>query len=302
MITNSARECSKRFAFTVDFEDFSFNAIREVGGSPWLNEQALWLAHDECLEFMKLLGKPYTIFVSGVITKACPDIVRSFVNVGMDVGSHYHFHDDFNKESPSTARTQISTIFETAEDLIGSAPRGFRAPRFSLTGQDLEHLDILTQFFKYDSSLVLSLGDTSELPNQPLELLPLFIDRSGLVPMGTGGTYLKINSPRAVSDFMGEIARNHFLPIVYCHPYEFRCGGKFRITIPEVAKTWCDLRMAARGFRVLLRQNQWITPGMSNVLYKHLEYYLDHGWEPVGTLRSYIESKSCTISTREGTS
>ncbi len=95
---------------------------------------------------------PSTWFVPGHTIATFPDSVAAVVAAGHEVGCHGWAHEDLAKLDPAAERDVMTRSVEAVTRIAGAAPRGFRAPYWSLSDQTL---DLATELgFTYDSSLM----------------------------------------------------------------------------------------------------------------------------------------------------
>jgi peptidoglycan-N-acetylglucosamine deacetylase len=95
---------------------------------------------------------PSTWFVPGHTIATFPDSVAAVVAAGHEVGCHGWAHEDLAKLDPAAERDVMERSVEAVTRIAGAAPRGFRAPYWSLSDQTL---DLATELgFTYDSSLM----------------------------------------------------------------------------------------------------------------------------------------------------
>lgn len=115
-------------------------------------------SYDEVLEdTSKLLDclRPLcraTFFVTGEIADQKPEVVKTIVREGHEVGCHGLHHEEFDTFPLSEQLRRISTATDYLTNAAGSRPLGFRAPRHranTSTIMTLERLEYL-----YDSSVL----------------------------------------------------------------------------------------------------------------------------------------------------
>lgn len=95
---------------------------------------------------------PSTWFVPGHTIATFPDSVAAIAAAGNEIGCHGWAHEDLASLAPAAERDIMARSVEAVTGVAGLAPRGFRAPFWSLSGQTL---DIAAELgFAYDSSLM----------------------------------------------------------------------------------------------------------------------------------------------------
>jgi peptidoglycan-N-acetylglucosamine deacetylase len=104
------------------------------------------------LELLDRYAIPATFFVPGHTAVTFPDSVAAIVAAGHELGCHGWAHEDLATLTESDERDVMVRSTETIGAAAGAAPRGFRAPYWSLS----EHtLQIAVELgFTYDSSLM----------------------------------------------------------------------------------------------------------------------------------------------------
>ena len=88
------------FYFTVDFEDFHYDALRHLNMSdPPCREKALIKSYqrikDICIRYLD--NKKITFFVTGIVARKLPSLIKQIYDDGHEIGCHYNYHEDINK-------------------------------------------------------------------------------------------------------------------------------------------------------------------------------------------------------------
>tara|TARA_A100001015_G_C14983181_1_gene710370 strand:+ start:926 stop:1783 length:858 start_codon:yes stop_codon:yes gene_type:complete len=256
-------------AITVDFEDFSYDLGRKLGilQNVRSREYALSSSYDYFMDFMNKKFKIYqsTFFCTGILAKTHSNLIKRISDDGHEIACHYFYHDDLNKDSITAARKNLIEAKDTLQQASGQEIIGFRAPRFSLDKLNIQHLELVSELFRYDSSLHFS--NTNEL--MEWEQLNCFEDFTEL-PVASqklyvfmpkiklGGSYLKLFPAQLVKKAIINTHDSGLLPIVYLHPYDFLPTSEFNLNIDE---------LKTLGFRkcwyTYFRQRQWTSLGNS---------------------------------------
>ena len=146
------REPSVQVALTFDFDAIS----------PWLQVTTAspsFISRGEFgpigLERIRKLLAEYdlkgTFFTPGHTALAYPESVEALVADGHEVGHHGWVHEGLSSLSESEERAVIERGIEALEPIIGTKPRGFRAPLWDLSARTV---DLLIEYgFSYDSSM-----------------------------------------------------------------------------------------------------------------------------------------------------
>ncbi|PKP15134.1 MAG: hypothetical protein CVU07_11330 [Bacteroidetes bacterium HGW-Bacteroidetes-23] len=208
-----------------------------------------------------------TFFCAGIIAEKHPEIIRMIADLGHEIGCHYHFHDSVRHEDVDRFDRQLARARDHLQSASGQDVVGFRAPRFSIDGDDAARYQIIERHFRYDSSL--NLDTSADLADAyrtlgltSLQLIPVGKHRVApfLPDLKTGGSYFKLFPLWVSRTALRKSIENGLQPMLYLHPYEFTADGAFRLG-------WNDLRglgLAKRGY-FHLRQHQWHRVGNRTV-------------------------------------
>lgn len=259
---------------SIDFEDIAHDFKREHGIDPDgpVREDALWSAYEAIETFLRadLGGVRLTFFTTGIVAAKCPGIVARIAADGHEVGCHYHFHDPARRDPPAAFEASLRRAIDALEAAGGQPVLGFRAPRFSLSPQDVGHFRALERWVAYDSSL--GAAGAAELAAvrgglglERLVLLPVSRQKvaPGLPPVRSGGSYLKLFPVGVTLRAMERTALAGLAPQVYLHPYEFVADRSFAVRRGEMA----GMPPARRTYWAL-RQAQWHVVGNRGVMDK----------------------------------
>jgi polysaccharide deacetylase family protein (PEP-CTERM system associated) len=139
---------------SVDFEDWHQLVRRRLGVADWERPgPALERQTDALLELFDTLGVRATFFILGMAARAHPHLVRRIAEVGHEIGCHGDRHLPVHTQTPGEFAADLSQARATIEELTGQAPRGYRAPAFSITRRSAWAYDVLVeQGFAYDAS------------------------------------------------------------------------------------------------------------------------------------------------------
>jgi peptidoglycan/xylan/chitin deacetylase (PgdA/CDA1 family) len=100
-----------------------------------------------------------TFFITCDCLKKHPKIFRNLQKQGHEIALHGYIHKRFDEMSDREKEKQLKDSIACFKKYLKKAPRGFRAPQFSV---DKKTLDLLEKYgFKYDSSIAAS--DISQL-------------------------------------------------------------------------------------------------------------------------------------------
>ncbi|HET9888050.1 MAG TPA: XrtA system polysaccharide deacetylase [bacterium] len=99
-------------------------------------------------------GARGTFFVLGWIAERYPALVREIRNRGHDLASHGYGHELVYRLNPQSFATDLLRASSAIESAGGAAPKGYRAPSFSIDRRSFWAFDVLAQQgYAYDSSV-----------------------------------------------------------------------------------------------------------------------------------------------------
>jgi len=280
----------KKCYVTIDFEDFSHDFKRNVlfEEDPKINEDALNKSYEYIKYLLKKLNDiKVTFFCTGIVAKKYPDIISKISKDGHEVACHYLFHDDVYKENINDFEKNIKEAVLHLESASNQKIVGFRAPKFSVNMNNVNHYKIINKYFKYDSSLnTLNIKNISEFKkvNQltNLTFLPVptfsFLKK---IKYKSGGTFFKFFPFLFTDQLLKRAAKNGIIPIVYIHPYEFENGKNFRITFKQLKLPFL------KKLYWFLRQTQWLN--FMNFTTSKKLFKLHKKYEIAGMLKNCLQ-------------
>jgi polysaccharide deacetylase family protein (PEP-CTERM system associated) len=168
-------------ALTVDVEDYyhvsGFDGI--VSREAWDGMESRIVASTErVLAVCDEAGVRATFFVLGYVAKRHPQLVRSIVRAGHEVGCHGFWHHLIYQQTPGEFRDDVRQARDVLEQLSGGPVTCYRAPSFSVTRCSEWALDVLIEEgFLIDSSIYPIRHDRYGLPGTPTEPHP--VERAG---------------------------------------------------------------------------------------------------------------------------
>ena len=251
----------KKCYVTVDFEDFSHDFRRRVlyEKDPAINKEALNKSY-EYIKYLldKLNNIKITFFCAGILAKKYPDIISKIANDGHEIACHYFYDDDVNKENIDDFEKNIKEAIFHLEKVSNQKIIGFRAPKFSINMDNINHYKIINKYFRYDSSLntlnknkILEFKKINHLNNLTFFPVPTF-SLLKKIKYKSGGTFFKFFPFLLTDQLLMQAVKKEIIPIVYIHPYEFENGKNFRITFNQL-----KLPLLGRLYW-LIRQTQWL--------------------------------------------
>jgi polysaccharide deacetylase family protein (PEP-CTERM system associated) len=223
--------------FTIDVEDyFQVGAFAsEIRPSTWEQYPSRVVRNTErILELLDRRQTRATFFILGWVADRHPELVKSILRSGHEIGSHSYWHQLIYEQTPEVFREDLRRSCDSLEQLSGEKIRLYRAPSFSIVQQSLWALDILAEEgIDLDSSIFPIHHDRYGIPGARIhpyrhrvgtremwEVPPTVARWSGVnVPVGGGG-YLRLY-PRALTEFLlASVNREGRAFQIYIHPWE----------------------------------------------------------------------------------
>lgn len=183
-----------------------------------------------------------SFFIVGEVAQRHPDLIRSIVEKGHEIGCHGFSHHPLWKLNMDLFREELEHFHSVMEGILGKVEiKGFRAPSFSLDNRTKWALQTLVDFgYQYDASIFpvklsplygvsgapmrpyrISLKDVREEdPSSPLiefPTPPLVLGKLK-IPIA-GGFYLRMLPLSFLHWGLSRINRSHPF-LLYFHPWE----------------------------------------------------------------------------------
>lgn len=260
---------TKNSFFTVDFEDFRYDFLNKRGLTTKRSPDGLLQSYAAIKEVLEKQNgnRKCTFFCTGNVAEHSPELIKQISDDGHEIACHSNEHKDVSKQSNYEFERDIEKAINSLAKASTSEIKGYRAPMFSLHKDDIQKYKILSKYFDYDSSLICKI---KELPNyltnnkiHNLDLIEFPILKKDGFPLSSkmiGGSYLKINSIKAIKKwFMNDIYL-HYVPTIYMHPYEFLKNKPFWVSFSDL-----------KNFNILkntyfqIRQHQWHSFNSKNI-------------------------------------
>ena len=226
-----------RNALTIDVEDyFQVSAFaRHIPRSSWDNLPCRVERNiDRILVLLDEHEIKATFFTLGWIAERYPSMVKRIVENGHELASHGYAHHRVTELNRGQFYDDIARSKSLLEDIGGQSVQGYRAPSFSINGNNLWALDCLGEAgYRYSSSIYPVAHDHYGMPDAPRfafnpntsrEILELPVTTVHLFgrnfPAGGGG-YFRL-WPYAISRwFLQRVNSVDRQPaIFYFHPWE----------------------------------------------------------------------------------
>jgi polysaccharide deacetylase family protein (PEP-CTERM system associated) len=206
----------------------------------------------ELLDLFDEYGARGTFFVLGWVAERHPELVREIGARGHDLASHGFGHDLVYRLSPESFAKDLDRSCAVIEAASGVAPRGYRAPSFSIDARSFWALEVLAdRGFTYDSSIFPVRHPRYGVPGfartpirvrtpggRSLDEFPLTTWRMlGRNVGAAGGGYLRILPLSILERAFRAMNADGEPAVLYVHPWEIdpdqprvRVGGLGRFT------------------------------------------------------------------------
>lgn len=232
----AARGNARANAFTVDVEDYfqveAFFGV--VKRSAWDSyERRVEANVQQILELLAKAGARATFFTLGWIAERHPGIVRSIVDMGHELASHGSEHRRADGQTREEFLLDVKNAKDVLEQLSGCEVKGYRAPSFSVSKQNLWVMEALAEAgYSYSSSTYPIVHDNYGIPEGPrFPFYPLANHKFLEIPVTSlrffrrnwpcgGGGYFRL-LPYAISEMaLARVNREGRPCVFYVHPWE----------------------------------------------------------------------------------
>lgn len=212
-----------------------------------------------------------TFFTLGWVAERYPQLVRRIAAEGHEVASHGYAHERASAQSPDTFLADIVLAKAVLEDVSGCAVRGYRAPSFSIGGDNPWAHDCIAEAgYGYSSSIYPVKHDHYGVPDAPR--FPYRLDNGLMeIPITTmrwlgrnwpagGGGYFRLLPYRLSRWQIAKVNHADGRPAVfYFHPWEVdpeqpRVSGA---TARTRFRHYVNLARTERRLRRLLQDFSW---------------------------------------------
>lgn len=135
---------------SVDLEDF----FCDLPFEQWSNyESRVKKNTKKILELFEKYEIKATFFTLGYIADKFPDLIKEIDDRGHEIASHSYAHLDIRKTSKEEFEKDLKKSIYTLQNIVGKKILGFRAPYFSIDKKSFWVMEVLSKYFKYDSSI-----------------------------------------------------------------------------------------------------------------------------------------------------
>ena len=235
-MTSATLAKKQRHVFSIDVECWYQLVNRNNGCDTGVNRTAVDRQMNRILGLLEEHKTVATFFILEGIAKQNPELAPQLVALGHEVGIHGTAHRPLYEHTPKSLRQDLIACKKRMEDQIGMAVNSHRAPRFSITKNNLWAFDILAEVgLTIDSSVFpMQLGryGIRGFPRRGHWVRGPAGGRIFEVPLSivhwlslswpvSGGGYARI-LPQGVLASAARRLEHEELPLVlYFHPYEF---------------------------------------------------------------------------------
>ena len=227
-------------AFTVDVEDYfqveAFFGV--IDRQKWDRfERRVEANTDVILQLLADAGARATFFTLGWIAERHPGIIRSIIGMGHELASHGSDHYRADSQTRAEFFSDVKRAKDVLEQLGGCEVKGYRAPSFSVSRQNLWAMESLAEAgYSYSSSTYPIVHDNYGIPEGPrFPFHPLPGHNFMEIPVTSvrvfgrnwpcgGGGYFRL-LPYAVSEMaLARVNREGRSCVFYVHPWEVDPG------------------------------------------------------------------------------
>lgn len=267
---------------TFDIEDWFHILNLPLVESPeaWSNyEPRIHQGTERILKLLKRTNQTATFFVLGWIADKYPEVVKSIVEDGHEVGSHSYHHQLVYKQSAFEFEEDLIRSLEALRKVTKKDVTMYRAPGFSITRETPWAIEILMRNgIEIDCSLFGAVRSHGGIPNfdfngpiqiehnnQKLKALPMSIANvCGVSFCYSGGGYFRLLPSAIISQF---VQRSEYV-MTYFHPRDFDPEQpKLPMSRPRSFKSYVGIKGAMQKLEKLLYANQFtsIQSGIRNL-------------------------------------
>jgi polysaccharide deacetylase family protein (PEP-CTERM system associated) len=228
---------------------------------------------DKILQELEKRNLKATFFCLGWIAEKHPDAILRIHKQGHHIGCHSYQHELSFRFDSDGFRKDVEKSKKLIEDLIGEPVNAFRAPGFSITGQNLWALKILSELgFEYDCSIfpaahdyggfssygkaepaILLLPDGLQMKEFPINIQDVFGKKFAF----TGGGFFRIFPYRLIHYWA---LRSPYM-MTYFHTRDFDPGQPRVESLPLTRKfkSYVGLSSSFAKFQKLLNDFEFVS-------------------------------------------
>ncbi len=205
-----------------------------------------------------------TFFCLGWVAEQHPSLILSIVNRGHEIGSHSYYHQLAYRQTRKKFRDDLCRSINILEDISGEKIRSYRAPGFSVTGENpWVFEELIENGITHDCSVFpasRSHGGFLGLPDKPfildsnggyLKCLPMSkLHLMGADVIFSGGGYFRLLSYKIIRKMM---LHSDYV-MTYFHPRDFDVGQPMipGLSISRKFKTYVGLKQSLKKLETLI--------------------------------------------------
>lgn len=262
-------------AITIDVEDYfqvaAFFGV--IDRKDWDNYDCRVEANvDRILALLAETGARGTFFTLGWIAERYPGVVRAIVAMGHELASHGWDHRHANRQTRAEFFADVARTKALLEDQGGCEVKGYRAPHFSISRNNLWAMASLAEAgYSYSSSTHPILHDSYGIPEGPrFAFHPLPGCSFMEIPVTTlrllgrnwpcgGGGYFRLLPYQVSARGLARVNREGNPCVFYLHPWEVD-PGQPRISAAPLksrARHYLNLNKTETRLARLLQTFRW---------------------------------------------
>jgi len=228
-------------------------------------ESRIHINMERILRFLDENDQNATFFCLGWVAEKYPDIIRTIVKKGYEIGSHGYSHQLVYEQSPQAFRYDLDRSIKLLEDISGNKIKYFRAPGFSITEKNVWAFEILYEYgIEVDCSIFplsrahggfssYSASGPSVLSYNGVKLreFPIsYVNLAGVQIVFSGGGYFRIFPYGLIKKWTND---SDYV-MSYLHPRDFDSGQQIiaGLSIDRKFKSYVGIRGA------LVKLKYWI--------------------------------------------
>ena len=219
---------------SIDLEDWYFDVEHVVPPDAAAFAQAFDRQLHRIESILDQANVRCTFFALGRTVERHPSWIKRLHSSGHEIATHGYGHDRLSELNPKSFRADVRRSLDLVADLVGTRPRGYRAPYFSLGKAQSWAYEILADEGLLYSSSVMPFGRDPGINRYPVapvrvatasgplvEMPASVIEVAGRrLPIAGGGFWRAL--PRIAIDLAAQrIAREGRALVLYLHPHEF---------------------------------------------------------------------------------
>ncbi len=259
--------------FSVDVEDW-FHILdldRGIARDDWSNQESRVEQNtSRLLDLLERHRTSATCFVLGWIAERHPGLIRAIDRQGHEIATHGYGHELIYELGADAFRNDVTRSLEVLGSIVGTQPRGYRAPGFSVTEETPWAFSVLGELgINYDSSVFPAVRGHGGIPGgqttpyrielaEDRELVELPITTAEVLGRRVaycGGGYLRLFPLAFISRAIRRANRAGISVVLYVHPRDID-PDQFRIPMSAVRrfKSYVGLRKAHDKLNALLQE------------------------------------------------